>query len=108
MQEYEFLVKARVNAEIVVGSFYYPSWKGYIDNEGLSLFTDAEGLIHFNIPKGEHKIRVFFGDTPIRNISKYISLVSFIIFSAALFLICIGRITRIEPDVKPFRRFFSL
>ena len=108
MQEYEFLARAEVNSEIVVGSFYYPSWTGYIDNEDLSLFTDAEGLIHFIIPKGEHKIRVFFGDTAIRNISKYISLVSFIIFSAALFLICIRQITTIRGDVNHLRRFFSL
>jgi len=86
IQKYEFSVFAEENAEIVIGSFYYPSWKGLIDNKALSLFTDDEGLIHLKVPKGEHNIVVFFGDTIIRKLSKYISYFSLIMIFVILVL----------------------
>ncbi len=77
MQDYEFVASVEESTEIVVGSFYYPSWKGRIDSKPLLLFTDDEGLIHLKVPKGTHKIEVFFSDTTIRKVAMLISLLSF-------------------------------
>ena len=80
MERYEFTAIAKEDAEIIVGSFYYPSWKGFVKGEPLSLFTDEEGLIHFRIPKGEHHIVLVFGDTWERKLGKAVSLIGLLIF----------------------------
>ena len=86
MQTYEFTVSADENAEIIVGSFYYPSWKGRIEGRDFSLFTDGEGLIHLQVPKGLNRVKVSFGDSPERKWAKYISVLSFLAVLAVLFI----------------------
>ena len=98
IQKYEFAVFAEESVEIVIGSFYYPSWKGFINSKPLSLFTDEEGLIHLEIPEGEHKIVVYFGDTIVRKFAKYISFFSFI----PIIVLLVGR------GMKPLGVFHKL
>ncbi|MFH1950738.1 MAG: hypothetical protein ABIL06_03880, partial [Pseudomonadota bacterium] len=86
MQAYEFTVSADENIEIIVGSFYYPSWKGRVGDRALSLFTDDEGLIHLQVPKGVSRVKVFFGESRAREWAKYISLISLLAVLAILSL----------------------
>lgn len=76
MQGYRFTVIAEQPSEIVVGSFYYPTWKGRLGDNALSLFTDDEGLIHFWVPSGEYSVEIFFGDSGARLWCRFISLFS--------------------------------
>ncbi|MCJ7596559.1 MAG: 6-pyruvoyl-tetrahydropterin synthase-related protein, partial [Desulfobacterales bacterium] len=101
MQAYEFTVSADENIEIIVGSFYYPSWKGRIEGRELFLFTDDEGLIHLQVPKGISRVRVFFGDSTARKWAKYISLISLLAVLAILFL----RIAKNPAIILAGRRF---
>jgi hypothetical protein len=61
IQSYAFTLDVEEPCEVVVGSFYYPRWTGRLDGEPLRLFTDDEGLIHFEAPRGTHRIHIFFG-----------------------------------------------
>ena len=78
IQSYAFTLRVEERCEVVVGSFYYPTWKGTMDGETLSLFTDAEGLIHLEAPRGIHRIRIFFGESRAGTLGKYVSSLSLI------------------------------
>ena len=96
MQGYGFRVVAEHDAEIVIGSFYYPSWTGRMDGEDIPLFTNDEGLIHLRVPEGTHQINVFFGDTTIRRMAGYASLLSFLVLVAFVLLSCFRSSRRIR------------
>ncbi len=81
MQKYTFEVIAAESSEIVVGSFFYPSWEGRLDDKKIPLFTNEEGLIHLVVPKGKSEIEIFFGESSVRKAAKYISLMSFLVMA---------------------------
>ncbi|MGD2127618.1 MAG: 6-pyruvoyl-tetrahydropterin synthase-related protein [Desulfobacteraceae bacterium] len=84
IQNYEFKIFAQEKTEVIVGSFYYPSWDGRMDGQPIDLFTDAEGLIHLEVPEGLHEIKVFFGETKVRKIVKYLSFIALLALFASL------------------------
>ncbi|MBN1246436.1 MAG: glycosyltransferase family 39 protein [Anaerolineae bacterium] len=47
--------------------FYYPGWRVTVDGEhAVATSEDNTGLLRFEIPAGEHTVRVRFGLTPVR------------------------------------------
>jgi hypothetical protein len=80
MQGYEFEASVEEEAEVTIGSFYYPGWEARADGKGVPLFTDPEGLIHLNLPPGVHHVKVFFGNSAARRGSAIVSLLSCMIF----------------------------
>jgi len=80
MERYEFTVLAEKDTEMIVGSFCYPGWSVRVNGEPFGVFTDEEGLIHFTIPRGEHSVEVFFGDTWERTLGKVLSLAALLAF----------------------------
>ena len=82
---YELAVTSS-EARIVENTLYFPGWNVYVDGTQVNLqFQDPEfrGLMTFMVPKGNHVIRVEFGDTNLRkfaNIGSIVGLVAFIVF----------------------------
>jgi hypothetical protein len=99
IQRYEFRSVAQENAEITIGSFYYPSWRAVIDGKPVSLFTDGEGLIHLRVPRGVHQIEVFFGDTMTRKLAGYMTILSFFAVLALSLGSGMKRVWRAFPKV---------
>lgn len=99
IQRYEFDTTVEEDAEIVIGTFYYPSWMARIDSKGVPLFTNEEGLIHLKVPKGEHHIEVFFADTTARRTAKYVSLLSFLAVLAFVLGRPLKRMSKPRPKV---------
>ena len=83
-------VKANSQVRIVDNTQFFPGWRVFVDDKKTPIeFQDQNwrGLITFAVPAGTHKVRVEFGDSPIRQVAKYISIVSIItalIWSIAL------------------------
>ncbi len=75
---YRFEVIAQKQSAIVLNTAYFPGWQVKIDGKLILAQKNSEGLITFPIPEGKHFLEVNFGDTTIRLISKFISLVAFI------------------------------
>lgn len=62
---------------------YYPGWRVYAESEKIPIeFQDPghRGLITFRIPQGTHRIRVEFGETPVRMGAEFLS-VAMILFA---------------------------
>jgi hypothetical protein len=47
--------------------YFFPGWKGSLDGQPVELRPVGEhGLIGVDVPAGEHRVRVYFGNTPLR------------------------------------------
>lgn len=65
--------------------FYFPGWGVRTNNQPVKLqLPSKDGLIKFELPKGEYKIEVEFKDTPVRTMGNMISLGSFIFMVGVL------------------------
>jgi len=48
-------------------AFYYPGWRASVDGQPVKVSpSDPHGLITFDVPAGQHTIRVAFGSTTLR------------------------------------------
>ncbi|HCU80715.1 MAG TPA: hypothetical protein DGN60_06080 [Chloroflexi bacterium] len=77
-------------------TIYYLGWKVNIDDVSTKLkIADGTGLIQFDVPSGEHKIQVYFGTTPIRNLGATLSIMSLCVLVAVFVFM---------PDQKPVNK----
>ncbi len=76
-QRHTFLVDAKSEARLVDHTQFFPGWRVYIDNTQVPIqFQDPNhrGLITFDMPKGNHSVRVIFGESKTRAIADTISI----------------------------------
>jgi 4-amino-4-deoxy-L-arabinose transferase-like glycosyltransferase len=74
----EIIVRSSQETTIQFYTYYFPGWRGYVDGQEVPIRPeDPYGLITLDVPAGEHRVRIRFGDTPIRVAGKVISLLSF-------------------------------
>jgi hypothetical protein len=77
------LVKA---SNLTFATYYFPGWYATLDGAALPIRADTNGLITMNVPAGEHRITLVFGETPLRLVADIISLVALLGVSAALLI----------------------
>jgi len=59
---------------------YFPGWEVRTDNQSINLQSPSkQGLIRFELPKGQYNVGVEFKDTPVRAIGNVISLFSLLL-----------------------------
>jgi hypothetical protein len=74
-----YSVTALTPLKMVDYTFYFPGWNVLIDNKPTQIqFQDPalRGVITYEVPKGNHEIKVLFQDTLIRKIARSISMLS--------------------------------
>jgi hypothetical protein len=64
--------------EIAIGDF--PGWQVEVDGQPVAKTTSSRGLISLTVPQGQHLVGVYFGSTPVRQVSDMISGLSLLIF----------------------------
>jgi hypothetical protein len=76
--EQEFLAQVGFEkATIRLPIYYFPNWKVWVDEKIAPIDYENElGLITFEVPKGEHRVKAKLTNTPIRTLGNLISLVS--------------------------------
>jgi uncharacterized membrane protein len=70
-------VRALSDAVIRISTYYYPGWEVTLDGGVIPKGVEKEkGAVSVHVSEGDHTIRATFGDTRLRRIAKYISLMS--------------------------------
>ncbi|HKY73933.1 MAG TPA: 6-pyruvoyl-tetrahydropterin synthase-related protein, partial [Patescibacteria group bacterium] len=74
-------------SEVTEPTAYFPGWKVYVDDKEAPITHEqAEGLIHFTIPAGEHRVETEFTQfTPARIVGNSMSALSIFVFMVFLF-----------------------
>jgi len=78
--EFDIGVRSDI-AQVRIGIFKFPGWKVFIDGKEVENFVAGDekwGRMYVEVPKGEHKIRAEFTNTPVRAASNFISLSSWL------------------------------
>lgn len=87
---YEVMVRSAQAGEVLFLIRYYPGWRVYVDGAAVEpAIRPPQGLMAVQLPAGEHRVLLRFGDTPLRAASKGISLLSLAV--AAFMLYWAGR-----------------
>lgn len=76
----EFTVEAQTSLSLVSHTQYFPGWRVYVDGVAVPIqFQDPNwrGLITFSTPKGNHEVKIIFGETKLRMAANIISLSTF-------------------------------
>ena len=77
--KYKFNISSGRDFPLVLNTAYFPGWIATIDKNRVNTYANKNGLITFNVPKGQHRVEVSFSDTPIRTLSLAISLIAFVL-----------------------------
>ncbi len=72
-------VTAQVSSDapwsLLLHQFHLPGWNATVDGAAAETYpTDELGLVTVDLPKGEHTVRLAFGDTPAQQAGAVISL----------------------------------
>jgi hypothetical protein len=72
----EFRVMVAEPIKVRVNTLYYPGWQVFVDGKKATFsFENENGVIEIPIEKGDHQIKVEFGETPFRLLADGLSLV---------------------------------
>jgi len=76
---YTLQVNVTNEARLRMNIFYFPGWTLSIDDKKQSIdYQNLQGLIEFGLEPGEHRVELFFANTPVRNLSVSLSLLALI------------------------------
>ncbi len=81
----EIVVRAETPATIEFYTYYFPGWKAKVDGRPTPIRPSGTfGLIALDVPAGEHRVSLRFGDTPIRVAGYVVSLICLLLTGALL------------------------
>lgn len=88
---HDYTTHAKVDQFITEPTAYFPGWVVRIDDVFVPISYDqAEGLIHFAIPKGDHHVvTLFTQNTPARLIGNTTTILSYVAFG--IFFLVLSR-----------------
>ena len=85
---YDLILNSNKPFKAKFNTFYFDGWRAWIDDESAPIVvTDDEGLISIDIPAGRHELHVHFAQTPVRLISRLITLVSLFLIGTMIWVI---------------------
>jgi len=90
----EVQVSSADGTELQFYTYYFPGWRGYVDGEEVGIYPSGPyGLIGLQVPPGDHRVSILFGDTPVRTLGTWVSVVSLLVAAGILSWGRIGRRT---------------
>lgn len=74
----EFDFTSQGTSTIRINSIYYPGWKASVNGRQSPIsYDNPDGVMELEVAPGNAKIKLIFGETPIRIVSDLVSVVSF-------------------------------
>lgn len=61
---------------VQIKTAYFPGWKVYADGKDAKILYEENGLLRFNLDKGDYNIKAKFEETPLRMSANFLSLIS--------------------------------
>ena len=84
-QAQEWQIDASRDFIAEVYTFYWAGWRAEIDGQAVALRpSEHHGLITFALPAGNHRVHVFLGSTPARDLAAWISLLSLLLVAGGV------------------------
>lgn len=77
-----YQIQIEESRDVALPILYFPGWRVSIDQKDTPVDYQKDGVVHVVVPAGMHLVRAYFTETPIRQGSDVVSLVSLVILSA--------------------------
>ena len=78
-------------------TIYFPGWQAFVDGEPAAItISYPRGLITFDVPAGEHRVLVRFGDTPVRTFANIMSAIGLLLVIGVTLFLSLKRRGRIS------------
>lgn len=74
LNSYRFVTSSISKGILRINTAYYPGWIVELDSERVTIDYEKEGVITFPVSPGEHSVRVYFTETPLRLLANSISI----------------------------------
>lgn len=72
-----FHITVEEPADVTLSSIYYPGWQLQVNNQPTPIdYQDHNGLISFQLPRGDYQVKLDWTETPLRKIADIVSFVS--------------------------------
>ncbi len=87
-QAHEWRINTSQDFVAEIYNFYWLGWRAEIDGRPVEITPSPHhGLITFPVPSGEHKVRLYLGSTPARDLAAWASLLSILLSVGAATLL---------------------
>jgi 6-pyruvoyl-tetrahydropterin synthase-like protein len=74
-----FIVSLKKTSVVQVNTIYWTGWQATLDGKPVSFsYNNPMGVITFSVPSGNHALRLFFTEDPVRLFSDIISFLTFL------------------------------
>jgi hypothetical protein len=81
------LVQAQEEITLQIYTYYFPGWRATVDGQEVPIRPEGPyGLITLEVPPGEHRVEVRFGDTPLRTAGAWLSAAALLLTLALLLI----------------------
>lgn len=80
-----FHIGIQKDAEIIINTAYFPGWTVMVNSRKWDTKPNKDGLMNFNLPKGDFIVKLQFEETLIRKLATMISFIS-IFFAFIIFI----------------------
>lgn len=85
---YSFSLKNTKPTDVIVNTIYFPGWQVNLNGQSIPInYSNPQGLITFKLPKGESKVIINYGKTPVHLLSEIISLAGLIVTGFFFYLL---------------------
>ncbi|NDJ52059.1 MAG: hypothetical protein GYB68_03120, partial [Chloroflexi bacterium] len=75
---------ASADTRLIFNWFFFPGWEAHLNDEPVDLVpTVPHGLLSIDVPEGDHRIQIRFGQTDIRRFATAVSLIGLAVLGAA-------------------------
>ena len=78
-------INATEDVTLSINQFYFPGQTLYVDRKSQGFNVDEKGRLNFTVPRGIHNVTVRFQNTPLINISKFLTVTGILITGFLLF-----------------------
>ncbi len=78
--KYEAEINTPENTSVKVNTIYFPGWQAYVDKKiaKINYLNNPNGLITFELPRGDHQVIIVYGKTPAHLFSEIVSMLALI------------------------------
>lgn len=80
-----YKVVAKGETLLTVNLFYFPGWKLYVNNSEIQPQISNQGLMQFDVPKGQFLVDLKFENTPVRVIGNSLSILGLLLLGILIF-----------------------
>jgi hypothetical protein len=82
-QHRSYHIRADELSTLRTGLFYFPGWRITANDKSIPVqVIEGDGVMQFELPAGDYDVDIDFGETPLRSLAKWLTVLSVVVLIA--------------------------